>query len=41
MEEKMDVTEANLQNLGKEEAVEDKGLGASKSKLASILKKRK
>jgi phage terminase large subunit-like protein len=41
MEEKIDVKEANLDNLGTEEAVEDKGLGASKSKLASILKKRK
>ena len=41
MEEKIDVTEANLDNLGKKEVAEDKDLATSKSKLASILKKRK
>lgn len=41
MEEKIDVTEANLDNMGTEEAVKDEGLAASKSKLASIMKKRK
>lgn len=41
MEEKIDVEEANLDSLGNEEAVEDKDLSSSKSKLASILNKRK
>lgn len=41
MEEKIDVEEANLDSLGNEEAVEDKELSSSKSKLASILNKRK
>lgn len=41
MEEKINIQEANLDNLGKEEAVEDKDLKTSKTKLASILKKRK